>query len=541
MTVSIDQLQQWMNAAEDEHLEFKEAKNNFHFEKLVDYCVALANEGGGHIVLGVSDQKPRSVVGSDAFQNLERTKAGLIERLHLRINAEEMQHPDGRVLIFQVPSRPLGTPIQYKGAYWMRGGEDLIPMTPDLLRRIFEETGPDFSAEVCPDAGLADLHPEAIEQLRSRWRRKSGNPALENTSTEQLLHDAELIVDGDITYAALILLGTPQALRKYLPQAEVIFEYRSNEAAGPALQREDYRMGFFLFQDELWKVINLRNDVQHFREDLFVFDIPTFSETAVREALLNAVSHRDYRLAGSVFVRQFPRRLEIVSPGGFPAGVTQENILSRQSPRNRRIAETLAKCGLVERSGQGFNLMFEESIKEGKSIPNFSGTDEYQVSITLKGKIENPQFLKFLEKLGEEQLASFTTQDFLILNVLHRGQKVPEDLQPRLPDLMERGVIERVGRGRYILSRRLYRFLEKKGVYTRKRGLDRETNKALLLEHIKENAREGSQLEELLQILPTLSRNQVQTLIRELKGDEIIHNVGRTKAARWYPGPAKEG
>jgi ATP-dependent DNA helicase RecG len=94
-------------------------------------------------------------VGTSAFSDLERTKAGLIERLHLRIEVDEIFHPDGRVLVFHVPSRPLGVAIQFKGAYWMRGGEDLVPMTPDLLKRIFAETGPDFSAEICPKATMA--------------------------------------------------------------------------------------------------------------------------------------------------------------------------------------------------------------------------------------------------------------------------------------------------------------------------------------------------------------------------------------------------
>ena len=85
MMTSLDQLQTWMHAKEDEHLEFKEAKNNFHFETLVKYCVALANEGGGRMILGVTDKPPRRVVSSQAFHDLERTKAGLIERLRLRV------------------------------------------------------------------------------------------------------------------------------------------------------------------------------------------------------------------------------------------------------------------------------------------------------------------------------------------------------------------------------------------------------------------------------------------------------------------------
>ena len=103
MTASSQQLQKWLNAKEDEHLEFKEAKANFHFEKLVKYCAALANEGGGSIILGVTDKPPRRVVGSTAFAELERTKAGLIDKLRLRIEAEEIAHPDGRVLVFTAP------------------------------------------------------------------------------------------------------------------------------------------------------------------------------------------------------------------------------------------------------------------------------------------------------------------------------------------------------------------------------------------------------------------------------------------------------
>lgn len=117
MSSELVQLQRWMDAKEDEHLEFKEAKASFEFEKLVKYCCALANERGGKMILGVTDERPRKVVGTRAFDNLERTKAGLIERLRLRIDAQEIDHPDGRVIVFHVPERPIGMPIQYDAAY----------------------------------------------------------------------------------------------------------------------------------------------------------------------------------------------------------------------------------------------------------------------------------------------------------------------------------------------------------------------------------------------------------------------------------------
>jgi len=538
MSVTLDRLKAWMEAKEDEHLEFKEAKNHYEFDNLVKYCVALANEGGGRMILGVTNKKPRLVIGSEAFKDLERTKAGLVERLRLRIDAEELQHPNGRVLIFEVPQRPIGMPIQQGGAYWMRSGDSLVPMTPDQLQRIFAEAGPDFSAELCPGATISDLDPAAIRRFREMWRRKSGNESLDQFSDEQLLTDAELSLDGSLTYAALILFGTRQALGRYLSQAEVIFEYRSSEASIPYQQRKEYRQGFFLYDDDLWNTINLRNEVQHYQEGLFVWDITTFNEVVVREAILNAVSHRDYRLGGSVFVRQFPRKIEIVSPGGLPPGITVENILWRQSPRNRRIAEVFAKCGLVERSGQGANRMFEECIRESKPRPDFTGTDEYQVSVTLRGEVEDPRFLRFLEQVGQETQVSFTTQDLLVLDWVHREQPVLHEFRDRLTTLRDQGIVEVIGRGRgtrYILSRRFYGFLGKKGVYTRKRGLDRETNKTLLDKHIRENQKEGSRFEELHQVLPSLSRNQLQSLLRELKAEGRICNTGRTRGARWFP------
>lgn len=212
-------------------------------------------------------------------------------------------------------------------------------------------------------------------------------------------------------------------------------------------------------------------------------------------------------------------------------------MLWQQSPGNRRIAEVCARCGLIERAGQGVNLMFEESIKQSKPLPNFSGTDEHHVWVTLRGEIQDPQFLRFLEKLGQERLASFTTQDLLLLNQIHQEQPVGLDLKVRIPALTEQGVIERVGRGRgthYILSRQFYSFLGQKGVYTRKRGLDKETNKALLLKHIKDSGSEGCILGELLQVLPSQSRDQVQKLLKELKTENQIYSIGRTRAGRWY-------
>lgn len=500
MTVTDRQIDEWLCGREDEHLEFKEAKNNFHFDKLVKYCAALANEGGGAIVLGVTDKLPRQVVGTSAFREIERTKAGLVDKLRPRISADEIQHRDGRILVFTAPARPLGMPIPVGGAYWMRAGEELVPMTPDQLRRIFDEAGPDFSAETCLGATLADLDSRAIAAFRHRWHVKAKRDVILQCSAEQLLRDAELVSDAGVTYAALVLLGTRTALGRYLSQAELIFEYRSSEAAGPASQREEFREGFLLYYDRLWELVNLRNDRQHYQDGLFMLEIATFSEGAVREVILNAVAHRDYRLAGSVFIRQFARRIEIVSPGGFLEGITPDNILDRQLPRNRRIADALARCGLVERAGQGANRIFESCIREGKDLPDFTNTDAWQVSLTLHGQIRDSRFVRFLERVGSETQVSFDTHELLVLDLVHRELPVPSELRSRLPKLIDSGILETVGRGRgtrYLLSRRFHAALGERGGYTRRRGLDRETSKELLYRHLRDQAGAGCPMAEL--------------------------------------------
>jgi len=539
-----EQLDKWINSTEGEHFEFKEAKNRFSFDKLAKYCCALANEGGGKMILGVTDKRPRRIVGTRAFQQPENTRRSLMEQIPLRIDISAVNHAGRRILVFDVPSRPVGVPVKYKGIYWARKGDALVAMSEDRLRAIFSEAGHDFSADICPAAVMHDLDQGAIEEFRRRWMAKSKNPKLASLAKEQLLRDAEVMYDDGLTYAALILLGTKQALGKHLAQAEIVFEYRSSDASGPAQQRMEYRKGFFLYYDRLWEAINLRNDLQHYQDGLFVWDIPTFEERSVREAVLNAVSHRDYQLGGSVFVRQYPQRLVVESPGGFPVGITVENVLDRQAPRNRRVAEVFAKCGLVERSGQGMNLMFEQSIRQGKPRPDFTGTDAYNVVITLHGQVQDTRFLQFLEKVGRETLASFGTHDFLVLDLIHREDIVPDNLKPGLRKLLELGIIERVGRGkgiRYILSRRFYTALRKRGVYTRKKGLDRETNKQLLLKHIEDNIAEGSTLAELQQVLPSQSKGTVQWMLRELKKEGKVRLKGRTKAARWYPAPPRTG
>jgi ATP-dependent DNA helicase RecG len=536
--------------SEDEHLEFKEARNNYDFDKLSQYCVALSNEGGGHVILGVTDERPRVIVGTNAFLNVQDIKAKLFNRLRRRIDVYEITTAAGRVLVFRSPPSPPGHPLDLDGRYLMRVGEQLTAMTGERLREILLRDRGDLSSEIVPGNPLDMLDHSLIRRFRglavARCRRRGDASALEQAATlesssdTEMLENVYLLVDGKVTWAALLMLGTERFLSRFLPQSELIFEYRSSDHSIDYQERRAYRRGFIGYMDDIWSDISKRNEIQAFQAGLIRHQIATFSERSVREAILNAVCHRSYVDQGSVLVRQFPRRLEVVSPGGFPAGVTPENILNMSRPRNRLLHEAMERCGLVERSGQGADLMFREAIKSAKPAPSFEGSDTHTVHLTLNGQVRDGGLLSVLEKIQERLQADIDLPDLRIVDAVYYNEAVPAELASRVGRLVEQGIVERAARGRLVLARNLYAALGKRGVYTRRKGLAHEREKALLLQHIVENDAEGSPMRDLMEAMPALDRFAINSLLDELRSDGKVHTRGMRRAARWFAGPYEE-
>ena len=536
--VEIKQLETWMQETEGETLEFKQARNRFGLDELTEYAVALANEGGGKIILGVSDQRPRNVVGSTAFSQPEQTRGQLNQRLHLGISFDIVNHPDGRVLIFHIPSRPAGIPIQFRGKYLVRQDESLVGMSGERLTAIYAESGHDYSADICDGLSIDDLSDKAVEDFRKRWIAKSGNGQLAGLSKQQLLFDIEVATEEGVNFAGLVLFGTRTAVRKHLAQSEIVFEYRSTNAAGPAGQREEFTEGFFLYFDQLWNLVNLRNDKQHYEDGPFVLEVKTFQERAVREAILNAVSHRNYQLASNVFLRQYPERVEIDSPGGFAPEITPENILVRQSPRNRRIAEVFAKCGLVERAGQGVDLMYQLAIRDSKETPDYSKSDQFTVSVTLKGRVLNKAFVRFVLKCDVGALESLSTEQWLALDRLSREEQLRNCSSESVDQLLSLQLIERVSATRFILPRLYYEFLDRIDSYNRMR--EKEIKRELLESELQKYRVDGLHISDLDKILPDEERKAIRRLLKDLEDDNRVHAKGENRWTRYYPGPSEE-
>ena len=532
---SFEEFNQWLVQKESAHLEFKLAQNNFDRKRdLPDYCAALANEGGGKLILGV-ENKSRKVVGTKAFLGThEKLAHELYREINHRIEVEEFKHPDGRVLIFHIPSRPVGHAVSSPGShrYPMRIGESLTEMDVATLKKILNETAPDFSSQIVAGSSVDFLDSKAIERLKRIWSEKSQRPDFMRNPDTQMLKDFDLLSDRGINYAALILLGKKEKITDLSPDAEIIFEWRQSSEKTAYDYRKIWRAPFLEIYDEIWQTVNARNLRIPFQDGLIQWEIPAFDEKSVREAIMNAVAHRDYTIKGSsIFIKASPETFIVESPGGFMPGINPENALDKKAWRNRRLAETLEKARLVERSGQGLNDIFEKTIRDGKGLPVLYG-DDFIVRLKIPAQIRDPKFISFLEKIMKEKQISFSFDEIYALERVRENGTIERlEFKNRLLDL---GIVEKVGRGRgtkYILSHRYYASVGRVGLHTRLRGLSRDERKQLILKHLQKN--EQGTLAEFQEAFEDLKPMDISNLLRELKMEGKIVHAGSPRSGFW--------
>ena len=259
----------------------------------------------------------------------------------------------------------------------MRIGESLREMSDAEMLSILTEQEPDYSAKVCKGLTISDLDEDAIDVLKQKYAVKQKNLKLKNEPTQQILNDLELTTDSKLNYAALVLLGSRDAIRKYLPQDEVIVEYRLNEDSIPYTARQEFQEPLMLAIDKIWNYISqpASNPLQYVTDGPYIFDIPSS-----------------------------PASITITNAGGFPIGVDVFNILTTPSvPRAKRLCEVLQKTGLIERSGQGVDKIFYNCLEEGKALPDYTLSDAYQVVLKLNGEVEDPAFHLFIDEEQEKR------------------------------------------------------------------------------------------------------------------------------------------
>ncbi len=539
--MDLEKLKHLIARHEGERSELKEWRDSIPFDGandwknrrcLIGYCVAIGNEGGGYIIVGIDNQK--NIVGTSA--PIPNAKS-VFDRTGQKIVSHEIyDEANNRILVIEIPSRGIGQLFKFAGVPLMRVNDSLEAMSDAEQRRILLEGVDDFSARPCTGTTIADLDPLALAKLRELYQKKhSGNKTITTQSHGQFLVDVGLVKSSVPTYAALILLGSEATLKQHLANAEISFEYRNRASDIPYNDRVDYRKAFVLSAFEIWEKVSSRQQVYPVIQGFLRHEIPAFNEEAFREALFNAVCHRDYMATPSITIKQSPEYIEVTSPGGFPYGVSLDNILTVQStPRNRLLAEVFQKVFLgVERSGQGADKIFRLTIEEGKGMPDYSKSDSDHVTLVIPAALQDQNFVLYLEKVVNEKQITISLEDMILLEKIRSG--VCEGISLKtVKHLLDQGLIEKHGNTRgaqYILSRRYYSETGKLGERTRRIGLSRDARKELILEHLRKH--EEGAMREFEQIFPELSVAEISRLLKELKGTGKIQVVGSRRWAKW--------
>jgi ATP-dependent DNA helicase RecG len=554
-------IQELMLLKETENkVEFKEAKGgNFSYNGgsklsphdrrrcIIGYVTAFANEGGGHLVFGVHDAYPHKIVGTTQCNgNLGKLEQDVYRDTKIRITTSELfDENKNRVLVISIPSRPIGKVYKFEDVALMRVGEELLPMSEEQYLKIIQEQEPDFSEKICEGITIHDLDPVAILKLKEAYAKKQDNPLFLTLSDEQALQDLSLIINSKITSAALILVGKENVIKKFIPQATINLEYRNSLTQINFDNRVIFSEPYFLTIEKLWDAINQRNGKVPVQQGLFIFDIPFFNKEVIREALNNAVAHRDYRKSSEVVIKQFPHEMHIVSPGGLPFGVNLQNLLTVNStPRNRLLSDVLAKTGIVERSGQGIDKIFYQSISEAKPEPDYSKTDDFQVELRLSGIVEDKAFALFIRQIQQSRKddEKLSVQEIISLNRIRKGEDKNQLDALVLKKLEKEGLIERVGKTnsqKFILSKAYFIFIDKRAEYSAEKSLEQNQIIFLIIQHLQEfgKAKMGD-FETLLQKF--LTRDQVKYLIGQMVNDGMLDKEGQLKGTIYRQGKRME-
>jgi ATP-dependent DNA helicase RecG len=375
--ITLATLQQWLIApAETEHLEFKEAKQQFDTTKLLRYCVALANEGGGNLVLGVTDKPPCRVVGSQAFiapSDLNDIKARIVDKLHIRVDTVSLDHPDGRVLVFTVPSRPVGQPLAFDGAYLMRAGENLVPMTPDQLKRIFTEGEQDWCLKPAMTGCDGDkvvqlLDTQSYFDLLNLPYPATREAVLERFAGERLI---ERTGEGWVitNLGALLFAKKLEQFDKLARKAPRVIAYEGSNKLKTKTDKpgtKGYAVGF----QGLVEYINSLVPSNEIIEQALRREVKMFPEIAIRELVANALIHQDLTESGaSVMVELYVDRVEISNPG--KPFISPDRFIDEYRSRNERLADLMRRLGVCEEKGSGVDKVIQAAEVYQLPAPDF--------------------------------------------------------------------------------------------------------------------------------------------------------------------------
>lgn len=510
--------------SENEVVEFKKAENNFDFDDLGKYFSALSNEANlrgldfAWLIFGY-DEKKHEIIGTSykngegALNNLkhdfsQHTTDGQTFREIIPIEVDGK-----RILMFKIPASPRNIVMKWKGIAYGRDGESLKPLNQSKQDEIRRQTpAPDWSAEIVPDATIDDLDEVAIAKARKMFKKVHSRISAEEVnrwSTEEFLSKCELMVNGKLTRAAIILLGKMFSDSKLRPAvAEVTWTLRDEKQ--DVVDYEHYSVPFILTVDEiLAKIHNLT-----LREmpggTLFPDTMKQYDDYTIREALHNCIAHQDYTLRQRINFVENPGFLYYANGGSFIPG-TLENALATNGPqrffRNACLCKAMVHFNMIDTVSRGIKKMFTEQMERRFPMPDYEiDNEKKEVAVRIYGNAINERYTKLLKDND-----NLTLHDCISLDAIQKGHRIDDEIAQ---DLLKRGLIEGEAPN-YTISLGVAKASRQLPQYTKAKGLDKARLKQMVQQLLQNAGKDGARREIIYDYLKDLlpsNKSQEQQL-----------------------------
>lgn len=537
-------------------VEFKSDRKKLSDADLIEALVCLANAEGGELWLGVEDDG--TPTGLHADHHLLEGLAGMVAARtspSLNVQAEAVELSGVTVACIRVP-KAQGEVATTGGVYLRRrlkhdGTPECVAMLPHERSSRASSFGLlDVSAQPVAGATLADLDPLERERLRQAVQQYGGDRVLLELDDEAL--DGALLLtarqaDGSRvpTLTGLLLIGRETSLRQLVPTHEFAFQVLAQQA----VRFNEFRR-FPLLKALDWLETNFRpyNPEEELQVGLFRVPVPKVDLGAFREAVANALVHRDYHGRGAVHVRLEDDALVVSNPGGLVDGVTLANLLvTEPRPRNPALADAMKRIGVVERSGRGVDKIFRGMLKFGRPAPDYSYTNAQSVVLRLPTAEADLDFRRLVVEHERATNAELPIDSLIALAALRESKRVTADelavqiqrdttsAKRTLEALNEAGLVEAHGstRGRsYTLSASLYQAVGDKAAYTRQAGFTTIQHEQMVLNYAQQH---GQIQRSEVMALCRLSPDQAAKLLKRMKDKGVLIQEGERRWAVYKP------
>lgn len=524
-------------------------------DDIVDVVVGFANTNGGDLYIGVEDDgsvtglhSSRTNVIGIAAMIANKTIPSVSVRVEILKQNEhhylKIEVPKSQTIIANTNGKILRRRIKHDNT------PETIPFYPhEINSRLTELSRLDYSAQTVPNATYNDLDPIERERLRKLILTHNGDTKLLELTDEELDKSLQFVKsEGDKlipTITGLLLIGKSDSLKNHLPTARIAFQVmegtniRINEDITVPL------LAAFEIIEEYMKAWNPEREIQ---SGLFRIPITEFDNSAIREALVNALSHRDYTRIGRVRILIDDDGLTISNPGGFIEGVTLTNLLTVEPHgRNPALADALKRLGLAERTGRGIDRIYEGSLIYGRPWPDYAESNTTMVKLFIQRAMPDTAFTRMILEEKNRLGRNLPVTSLLILSSLKDERRatthqIAEKIhlsesktKSALEQLSEAGLIETRGEGRgrtYMLSSKVYQKTSSLIEYVRQTDIDHIRHPHLIMQYVETK---GSITRQETVELLHLSESQAYRLLKKMVFEDKLTLSGRGRGAKYLP------